>query len=371
MKPIPNERIIPNEQIEAAIKKGKAERREGAGLEYIHFREDVHWIERGTIIIIAGDGNQKRIIPGYPHIHRIFTLERGLERNIKDDEIFIEEKIDGYNVRVISIDGEIFAFSRGGYLDLFVTEKAREMKLDRFFRENPGWTLCGEMIGNTPHTEPTREFDVRLQVFDVMDEEGGYLGCADRYALLDVYGILGVPRLGRFKRKDTAKLKKLFISLDKRGVEGMVIRGGVSGQTVKIVTPSSDIRDIAESSSKLFDMPIGFFYQRVLRSAFTTHDLKLKKNAQAVKLGHAFYDALIDAVDDATKGRGVYEDFEITIREPCIWDEVMRAGSKEIKISVISRKEMKDGRIKIKFRKEYRESSKTLISYANGKAMSD
>ena len=69
----------------------------------------------------------KRVIWGYPHIKRIFTLKNGMKRNLDPGQVYAEEKIDGFNVRIAFIGKNIYAFSRGGFLDSFVTEKAREM----------------------------------------------------------------------------------------------------------------------------------------------------------------------------------------------------------------------------------------------------
>ncbi len=148
-----------------AMQKGRIEKVSGE-LEYLRFRDPFKGIGRGTII------TADRIIPAYPHIKRIFTLENGLKRNIHSPFVYAEEKIDGYNARIVFIKGKIYAFSRGGFLDAFVTEKAREMGLEKFFKKYPAYTICGEMIGNTPHTEPTGKFDVRLFVFDIHDGNG-------------------------------------------------------------------------------------------------------------------------------------------------------------------------------------------------------
>ena len=177
--------MIDKKKIAAALKKGKVERQSGE-IKYLRVRDGFAGVERGTAILEPG-----RPVYGFPHIRRVFTLEAGLKRNLGDCMLFAEEKIDGFNVRVLSHGGRIFAFSRGGFLDMFVTEKARGMGFERFFADFPDSVLCGEMIGNTPYTQPAEGFDVRLYVFDIDRGDGTYIPCQERYDLLRRYGIEG------------------------------------------------------------------------------------------------------------------------------------------------------------------------------------
>jgi putative ATP-dependent DNA ligase len=350
--------------ISDALEAGRAEKL-GGEMEYIRFRDAHAGVARGTVV--AG----KKTIRGYPHIKRIFTLENGLRRNMLDDELYAEEKIDGFNVRVAYVDGRVFAFSRGGFLDAFVTEKARESGFERFLREHPDAVLCCEMIGNTPYTAPAKGYDVKMYVFDIELGDGTYMSCGQRYELVKKYGLLSVPLLGRYRRDDYAGLRKLALALNRGRKEGMVLKGVHGRSTVKYVTPWSDIEDIANASGMLFDMPIGFFYQRVLRSAFFMKDFGLDRDRYARKLGRAFYDGLEAALEKAGRGEGVDEEFEIVIRNPEIWNDLHRHMSQDVKLEELWRKRDPSGRTRIRFRKIYRKTTKTLSAYARGKGITD
>jgi putative ATP-dependent DNA ligase len=348
-----------------ALKSGKAEKLRGE-IEYIRFRDGQAGIERGTVI--AG----KKAIRGYPHIKRIFTLENGLRRNMKDAELYAEEKIDGFNVRVASAGGRIFAFSRGGFLDAFVTEKARETAgIAAFLRDNPDAVLCCEMIGNTPYTAPAKDFDVMIFVFDIDMGDGTYLPCGERYAMLKKYGMRQAPLLGKFRSDDYAGLRRTILALNKGRKEGMVLKGAEGMSTVKYVTPWSDIDDISKASGMLFDMPAGFYHQRVLRSAFFISDFGLGRDEYAKKLGNAFYEGLEAALKQVQEGGEVGEEFEIAIRNPAIWEDIHRHMSHDVKLEELWKREEKDGRTRIRFRKVYRKTTKTLASYAHGKGITD
>jgi putative ATP-dependent DNA ligase len=345
--------------VSEALKRGKAERKKEA-LEYIRFRERFRKIGRGTVLTSG------RVIWGFPHIKRIFSLKNGLKKNM-DTPFYAEEKIDGFNIRIAFIKGKVFAFSRGGFLDSFVTEKARDAGLERYFKKHPNHVLCAEMMGNTPYTKPTDKFDTKMFVFDIDRGDGSYLPCNERYALLKEHDIESAPKLGKFKDYGIAKL---VLRLNKGKKEGIVLKSEDRRKVVKYVTPWSDIDDIAGTVDTFFDMPIGFYYQRILRSAFFISEFGLDRDEYAKKLGKAFYDGLTKAIRQAEKGKEAEEEFEISVKDKSIWDDVRRHMSKEVKVEELWRRE-EGKKTRIRFRKIYRRTSKRLIGYAAGKGVTD
>ena len=346
-----------------AIKKKKAETREEE-LSYLRFLESFSGVPRGTVMVGT------RVVWGFPHIPRIFTLERGVERNIKSRDVYIEEKIDGYNLRIARIKGKIFAFSRGGFLDSFSTEKARELRLEKFFEARPRHILCGEMIGNTPYTKPTKQFDVKFLVFDIMKEDGDFMGCPKRYELIKKFSLESVPFLGKFKSDDTDSLKRIALSLNKSRKEGMVIKGTDRKTIAKYVTPNADIEDIANGASIYLDMPPGFFYQRVLRSGIFVKEFALDKQKYAQRLGEAFYSGLTKVLKEASKGNEAYEEFEIVIRDTSIWQHIRDHMSRGVHLEEVYRREEGE-KTRIRFRKKYRKTSRSLKAYLHGKGITD
>ena len=354
---------VSSETIVDGLKKGKIEKL-SEEIQYLRFRDGFRGIERGTVI--AG----RRVIWGFPHIKRIFTLEMGLKKNMKSKFVTVEEKIDGFNVRIAAIEDKVYAFSRGGFLDAFVTEKAREMRLEKNFRENPDYVLCGEMIGNTPYTTPTKDFDVKLFVFDIDYGDGSYLPCEQKYSLIKKYGIDGVPILGKVRVDDYKALHSIAIAINKGRKEGMVLKSMDRKNTVKYVTPWADVDDIANASEKFFDMPIGFYYQRVLRSAFFIKDFALDKEEYSRRLGDAFYNGLSNALKKVDQGREIDEEFEIAIKDLRIWDDIKKHMSREVKLEELWRKN-ENGKTRIRFRKIYKKTTKTLTAYVGGKGITD
>ncbi len=331
-------------------------------LHYSRFREDAGKIPRGTVLI--GD----RVVWGYQHIPRIFRLSTGIPRNISNGQFYAEEKIDGFNVRIVLTERGIYALSRGGFLDLFATEKVRTKQVQQFFSGYPRHTLCGEMIGNTPYTKPTKKFDVKLFIYDSYDDNGNLLPCEQKYAVLKKYGLLSVPVLGKCNK---AKEAEAFVpQLIKGKKEGMVLKSADRKKIVKFVVPSADIDDLAQNAAMLFDMPSGFLLQRVFRSAISIADYGLPEKKYYTELGKAVYAGLIEAVKSEKGIHRASEEFEITVIDNTIWNRIAKHMSKEVKLEVLYMRKQR-GVTRIRFRKIYKKTDRMLRDYLGGKELVD
>ncbi|MBI5046522.1 RNA ligase [Candidatus Micrarchaeota archaeon] len=226
------------------------------------------------------------------------------------------------------------------------------------------------MIGNTPYTKPTKKFDVKFYIFDIHSDLGSYLSCEEKYSLLKKYSLLSVPQLGCYPSNDYKALEVIILKLNKQKKEGFVLKSPDRSQVVKYVTSFSDIEDIATTSKVFFDMPIGFYYQRILRSAIFADDFSLNKKTLAAALGAAFYNGLSEAVSAAKEGKEISEEFEISIKNPRIWDELHHHMSKEVSLVLLS-KTTKNGSTNIRFKKIYKNTTKILTAYVNGKGIVD
>ncbi|MFQ5687884.1 MAG: RNA ligase, partial [Candidatus Scalindua sp.] len=98
-------------------------------------------LSRGTVISDA------EIIFDFPRIARILQLENGIKLTFANP-FYVEEKVDGYNVRIAKIEGRVFAFTRGSYVCPFSTDRLVDFfNIDKFFDENPELIVCGEIAG--------------------------------------------------------------------------------------------------------------------------------------------------------------------------------------------------------------------------------
>jgi len=342
-----------------AIGKGRVEKKDGI----YRFTESIgDEVPRGTVVI------GKRVVYGYPKIRRIFSLENGVKRNLDEKELWIEEKIDGFNLRAVYEGGKLYCISRGGFLDYFATEKmAGFPEIIRFFSKYPKLVLHFEMIGNTPYTPPTKEFDVRYFVFDIGNGKNEFVDCVERMHLCEKHGLSAVPFLGHLKGLDVKKLKEIAVSLDKRGGEGMVMRQDNPRKLLKFVVPSSDIRDLDQNAAQIFDMPIGFMKQRVFRSAISISELGLDKSAYDKRLGEAMHSGLYPSIKN---GGEVAENFEILVKSMDTWKKILSHMSHEVEIKVENTVREKNG-FRIGFKKVFRQGSKQLRRAIEGYSQAD
>ena len=126
---------------QSALSKGKVREEEWEGVRFLRLDKPVHSLERGTILCEDG------IVRGYPRIRRIINLTNGIRRNLTT-AFHVEEKVDGYNVRVVRLCGRVVALSRGGYVCPFTTDRLKDLlDYEPFFRDNPHLVLCCEVAG--------------------------------------------------------------------------------------------------------------------------------------------------------------------------------------------------------------------------------
>lgn len=299
-------------------------------------------------------------INGYPKIPRTLTFE-GLK---KVGYMYVEEKIDGYNVRVVNTPQGIFAFTRSGIIDPFATEKAREL-FSEFFKDNPNLVICSEFIGNTPFTQPISEDwdgDVEVYVFDLMTPDGNFINVKERRRLLEEYNILQAPLLyeGEFNRE---KLEDIFLSLHEKGREGMVFKSDDRRKAVKLVTPSSDAEDVVRAYF-LFDTPARFIEGRLWRSALISQEIGISFSEVWTKAMEEFF----NRVKDSVKEGKVVESFKIYVKNLSTFHALHRhllGRSREIYIQGIKIDPHPYGYC-VRFEKLYKKTNKYLQRYLNG-----
>ncbi|MEA5388849.1 RNA ligase [Haloarculaceae archaeon H-GB2-1] len=207
------------------------EHSEYRGLTYRHLSNARHGVERGTAVV---DGE---VVRGFPSIPRALVLEPAVEAHF-DGPVTIEEKLNGYNVRVARLDGipdengepaadeQVLAFTRSGYICPYTTSKVRDLlEPGTFFDDYPELMLCGELVGPenpyTAHDYP-EVASAGVSVFDVRNRVTGEpLSVERRRELCEEYDFSQVPSFGTHdpERATTAAFDAIE-DLDERGREG-------------------------------------------------------------------------------------------------------------------------------------------------------
>lgn len=280
-----------------ALERNKARWETSGEHRYVRLTDDLHGYPKGTVFI-AG-----RMIPGFPHIGRIYRLEQGLRQQFRGS-FHAEEKIDGYNARVFLLADQVLTLTRGGYLCPFTTDRIFDLLNPAIFDRHPDLILCAEIVGpDNPYaigTPPFVDSDVSAYVFDMMrDGVSGFLRREEKSALAGEYD-LPVPRyFGHFGAKDWPTLRDLIVQLDEDRREGMVFKEDrPQGHRTKYVTRNSGIYDIAVRSADVVELPGDFFTGRVLRMALFMDETGIESDADMHRrLGAALMEGLSESVE--------------------------------------------------------------------------
>ncbi|RLJ71148.1 putative ATP-dependent DNA ligase [Hydrogenivirga caldilitoris] len=300
--------------VREAIKQRKARSESFLGFEYLRFSDDYKDIPRGTAVF------QDTIIWGYPHIGRIFMLEKGLKEHFKNP-FWVEEKVDGYNVRIFKVRDRVIALSRGGYLCPFTTDRVGDFIDLKFFEENPDLILCAEVAGpDNPYIEESPPFireDIKFFVFDVMKKnQQTFLKQEEKLSLLERYSLPGVEVFGRFTSGDTEKLKELLLKLNKEKREGVVFKeDSEENRRAKYITSYANLNDIKVTTKNMLQLPPEYYTNRILRLVLFMEEEGINRTEHLYEeLGRAFIDGLFDAIEQFKKEHKVYRTFRCKFR---------------------------------------------------------
>ncbi len=276
--------------------KARRESLPGGG-EYLRVTDDLHDLPRGSVL--AEDG----AVYGYPHIGRILRLETGLAQQF-EHPFRVEEKVDGYNVRLARLGGRVVALSRGGFVCPFTTDRLPDLIDLRLWDDHPDAVVCAEAAGpDQPYVvghPPQVTADVALFAFDVMRVgQRGFLADAEADALLEAYRVPRATRFGEFTAADWGQVRDVVRRLGEAGREGVVFKElPPGGRRAKYVTGTSCIDDVLATVDNLPQLPAEYFTGRVLRLAlFLAEQGEDAIPGARERLGEAFVDGLLTAVE--------------------------------------------------------------------------
>ncbi len=342
-----------------------------AGLTYYRFADDFSPHLRGTLVF------QNTLIPGYPHIRRMLRLKAGILRHFQGP-FFVEEKVDGYNLRVWRYQGEILPFTRGGFVDPFAYDRIQDFgDFHKFFDHHPRKVLVGEMAGpENPYIDiwpPPITEDVAFFVFDIYDlENRRYLTPPERYELLKAYGLPSVRSFGEFRPEDTPKIEEIVLDLNRRGIEGIVLKG--KGRVLKYATPIINLRDLEADGDKLLELQPDFFIQRIVRLVLGYDEFGLPFTRELHEaVGRAFLEGFQESLRRVHEEGVMYHEFTVRVHhEETITRllDFLNRASRQIRVEYAGRERM--GNLwRARFRKVYLRSTETLKAYLRGETILD
>jgi len=312
---------IKADKIKNAFKKGNIKFCEANGIPYLQFRKDVEKIESGTLIYF---GENIEVIRGFPKIRRTLMLSPTLKDHF-EDEVAVEEKMNGYNVRIASLDDEIVAFTRGGYVCPYTTKKALEiLKLTDFFKDNPHLVICGEMVGTkNPYVSHYYQEigDLGFRIFDLREKlSNNPLSIKEKMKILKKYNLPPVRLFGVYKLDESSKIiKDLVRRLGEEGREGVVIKDPkMETPPLKYTSSQAHDKELHYAFTFPFDFGRPFFFSRVVREGFQAFEFsetddELKERAH--RLGESILFPMLKTIKHVSKKRIAGEDLTIEVED--------------------------------------------------------
>ena len=287
------------------------------------FDKEISHIERGTVLYEKDDSFE--LIMGFPKIRRAMVLDPTLKKHFSGlEKVIVEEKMNGYNVRVANVKGEILAITRSGYVCPYTTERAKE-KLDlRFFDDFPDLVLYGEMLGPDNPYVPKEIYgieSVEFYIFDIREKNSGNpLSVARKHEILEKYSFLQVRYFGEIPLETAAEeIAKIIRELGKKEHEGVVIKDPeMVLASVKYTSSQSNCSDLRHAFKFYNEAGRDYMLSRIVREGFQTvewdeNEAEFKK--RYMQLGESILNPLREAIQSVKNGQRLYEEVRIRVSD--------------------------------------------------------
>jgi putative ATP-dependent DNA ligase len=311
--------VIPEHSITGALKRKTLQFVRGKR-ELFRFDKPVSSVEGGTCVFLE----PLEVVRGFPKISRTLMLYPALIKHFSScHKVAVEEKMNGYNVRVALIRNEIVAMTRGGFICPYTTQKVNDLIRRDFFRDHPDLVLCGEMVGPDSPYVPKTFYNVGsldFFVFDVREKNSGNpMPVMERRRLMDEYGIKSVHLFGEFDvDKVHTAITEIIKSFGDTLREGVVIKDpAMLLPAVKYTSSLSNCQDLCYAFEFYNDFGRDFFFGRVCREAFQSvewdeDEESARKRCQ--RLGESILFPMISTIKKIKAGERIAENVQIRVK---------------------------------------------------------
>lgn len=312
-------------RLERLLEKRLLSRNWGKYTNFFRFETSVSGIERGSVLLQKGDGKLDLIL-GFPKIQRAMLLEPSINNQFSEiDKLIVEEKMNGYNVRVIENAGKLIAFTRSGHICPYSTEKVNYLLDPSFFRQYPDLVVHGEMAGPENPYVSKKVYDTQTLDFFVFDirhkKTGEPLPVRQRRELATSFGFKQVPFLGEFERKEAAeKIMQIIKKLGEMGHEGVVIKDlDMDMAPIKYTCSQSNCADLEHAFKFYNEVGRDYLYSRVVREGFQTVEWDEDEETmdqRCLRLGRSIISPMADSVRRVGNGEKLYDEVTLRFQNP-------------------------------------------------------
>ena len=336
---------IKSEKLEESIKKGNTKFYFSMGVPTLLFKKETGKLESGTVVYLS---DEIEVIRGFPKIKRTLLLFPAIINYFKDS-VAVEEKMNGYNVRIASINtSEIFskgsdadygsshenfeiknnsrkivALTRGGYVCPFTTKKAQELlNLDEFFLDHPDMVICGEMVGT--HNPYVSQYypeigKLGFRIFDIRHKISNKpLSIENKRNMLKKYNLPPVRLFGVFNVKEAAdQIMRIIKEIGSDEREGLVMKHpSMTISPLKYTSSQAHDREIKYAFNFPFDFGRAFFFSRVIREGFQAHEMDESPEElenRSKRLGESIILPMLEIIKQIKEGEPAVEDSIIEV----------------------------------------------------------
>lgn len=326
--------------------------------------------EEGTVVVKSSNG--LKVFRGFPKIKRILYLESGLKKHFGMKKIALEEKMNGYNVRIVKIGERIYAITRRGLICPYTTEKAREKIPADFFDEFPDYMLCCEAIGNaSPYVPDYYGIDgLEFFLFDIREGKTNRpMSVSERKEIAERYGIKMVEILLETSPENINDIKKVVEDLNKREREGIVFKElEMLLPPLKYTTSFSNCSDLSYAFKNFEEYGRDFLLARIVREAFQAFEFQDSINIEEryYRLGRAILSSTIESIKKVWEGKEVTEEIRLKFSD----EDVLELFKMHLKLVGVNLKELERKRIgekiEVKFERTMRATTDKIRSLLEG-----
>ncbi len=287
-------------------------------IEALRFDRKFGDIEEGTVV--AKTINGVRTVRGFPKIRRALTLYPSIRKHF-DREVAIEEKMNGYNIRIAKLGKNLYAFTRRGYICPYTTEKVRKKEeMVDFFRDFSNFVLCCEAVGEESPFVPKKIYGIReldFFVFDVREiETSNPLKIDEKLRLCEEYGIKHVPFFGIYESRNAHEtVRELICRLGRDGREGVVMKDPeMKIEPLKYTTSETNAGDLSYAFRFFNEYGKDFMFSRIVREGFQSFEFAENEEEfrkRCLRLGMSILRPMIESIKDVSSGEWVSEKIKL------------------------------------------------------------
>jgi putative ATP-dependent DNA ligase len=311
------------EKVWHLIEKNYLARNWGRYTFLLRFDKELSHIERGTVLY-EKDGSFE-MITGFPKIRRAMVLDPTVKNHFVGlEKVAVEEKMNGYNVRIAGVKNDILAITRSGYICPYTTQKAKEKLNLKFFDDFPEFVIYAEMVGPDNPYISKNIYNVRsveFYVFDVRKKNSGEpLSISKKQEILEKYGFIQAKSFGEISLETaSAEISRIIRKLGESEREGVVIKDPeMILSPLKYTSSQSNCADLRHAFKFYNEAGRDYMLSRIVREGFQTvewNENEVEFEKRCIQLGKSILSPLRESIRDVKEGHRLYEEARIRVRD--------------------------------------------------------